>query len=219
MNGDGFAATRVALHAVCEHVLAAALYEVTRRIGLRVSTGGFETPPFGADDRVISLGASHITVTDRFGSRSEPLTTLRAAATFAGIEPGAPADVYNPATSLDPDALLAIESQAAEAIIDWYARVSGALQAFAPGSRQTLWPEHFDVAIRQDDCNFGGLAGDSAIAEPYVYVGAPSVPPADPFFTVSFGAARTWTQVSESEQIAAFFAEGARRAEELSPRG
>lgn len=216
MNGEGFFSTRVALHAVCEHVLAAALHQATGHIGLRVSADGFATPAFGADDRVISVGAGRITVTDRRGTGSEPLTTLRAAARFVGIEPGAPAAVYSPATSMDPDAVLAIKSQAAEAIIDWYTKISSALKAFAPDSRQTLWPEHFDIAIRKDDCNFGGLAGDGAIADPYVYVGPSFVPPADPFFARPFGAARTWMQAPGAVEIAAFFAEGARRAHERS---
>ena len=34
-------------HALAEHVVAAALYAETGRIGLRVGPGGFSTPPFG----------------------------------------------------------------------------------------------------------------------------------------------------------------------------
>ena len=36
-------------------------------------------------------------------TRRTALTTLRAAAVFAGVTPGAPAPVYQPATPLDPD--------------------------------------------------------------------------------------------------------------------
>src|SRR6185312_9399657 len=98
------ASARDTLHAVCEHVLAAALYAETGHIGLHVVPGGFATPPFGPDQRVITLGADHLTVTDRRGTRSGPLTTGRAAAELAGVAPAAPAAVYSPATSLDPDA-------------------------------------------------------------------------------------------------------------------
>ena len=192
MKSGDLASTRDALHAVCEHVLAAALYAETRRIGLLVTPGGFATPTFGPDDRVIRLGAEHLTVTDRTGTRSGPYTTLRAAAQLVGIKPGLPADIYPSATPLLLDAPVPVDTAAARAIIDWYAGVSEALSTFAPDSKQTLWPEHLDVAIRRDDCNFGGLAGDGTIADPYIYVGPPSVPPADPFFTLPFGAARTW---------------------------
>jgi hypothetical protein len=208
-------ATRDALHAVCEHVLAAALYAETGHIGLRVVPGGFATPPFGADAKVITLGAEHLTVADRAGTRSGSYPSVRAAAQLAGIEPGAPRSVYTPATPLHPDDALQVDVDSAAAIIDWYVRVSHALDAFAPDSSQTLWPEHFDLAIRRGDCNFGGLAGDGTIPEPYVYVGPPFVPDGDAYFTQPFGAARTWTQTPTPELISAFFAEGARHAAEL----
>ncbi len=215
MKSGDLAATRDALHAVCEHVLAAALYAETRRIGLHVTPGGFATPAFGPDDRVITLGAEHLTVTDRTGTRAGPYRTLRAAADLVGIAPGAPEGVYPTATPLLPDAPLPVDTTAAGAIIDWYTRVSEALSTFAPDSKQTLWPEHLDVAIRRDNCNFGGLAGDGTIADPYVYVGPASVPAADPFFTEPFGAVRTWTQTPTVSLVAAFFADGAQRAAEL----
>jgi hypothetical protein len=213
------ASTRDALHAVCEHILAAALYAETGHIGLRVVAGGFATPPFGREDRVITVGADHLTVADRRGSQSAPYSTLRAAGELVGVTPGAPASVYTPATALLLDAPLVLDADAAAALIDWYAKVSAALAAVAPDCPQTLWPEHFDLAIRKDDCNFGGLAGDSGIADPYVYVGPPAVPPGDPFFTYAFGAVRTWTQTHASDEIVAFYAEGARRAAELGAAG
>jgi hypothetical protein len=219
MLKSDLAATRDSLHAVCEHVLAAALYAETGRIGLRVGADGFTTPEFGPDGRIITLGADHLTVTDRKGHRAGPYPTLRAAGELVGVEPGAPRSVYTPATPLALDAPLAVDLASARAIIDWYVNVSVALTTFSPDAPQTLWPEHLDVAIRQNDCNFGGLAGDTAIAEPYVYVGPPSVPAHDPFFTEPFGAARTWDQTPTSELLGAFFAEGAQRASALRAAG
>jgi hypothetical protein len=213
------AATREAMHAVCEHVLAAALYAETKRIGLRVVSGGFATPPFGPEGRVITLGPDLLTITSSEGSRRGPYPTLREAGELVGVQPGAPASVYASATPLTPDAPLMVDVEAASTIIDWYVKVSAALTAFAPDAPQTLWPEHLDVAIRQNDCNFGGLAGDAAIAEPYVYVGPPSSPAQDPFFTEPFGAARTWTEAPTPDLIAVFFAEGARRAAAVGPSG
>lgn len=209
------ATTRDALHAVCEHVLAPALHAETRRIGLRVTPDGFATPAFGPDDRVITLSAHQLSVADRTGERSGPYPTLRAAAQLVGIEPGLPAGIYPPATPLRPDAPLVIDAASATMIVDWYVRVSKALSTFAPESKQTLWPEHFDVAIRREGSNFGGLAGDATIGDPYVYVGPPQILAGDSFFTEAFGAARTWTQTPTASLIAEFFAEGAQRAAEL----
>ncbi|HEX4015576.1 MAG TPA: hypothetical protein VHX15_02480 [Frankiaceae bacterium] len=64
MNSDGLAVTRDALHAISEHVLAAALFAGTGRIGLRVVPGGFATPAFGSQERVIMLGPPSIPAAD-----------------------------------------------------------------------------------------------------------------------------------------------------------
>ena len=53
-------------------------------------------------------------VTVRDGSLTvHPITTVGDAASAAGIEPGAPADVYTPTTSLDVDAPLDVDAAAA----------------------------------------------------------------------------------------------------------
>lgn len=218
MEPANFVETRTALHAVAEHVLAAARHRATGRIGLQVSPDGFTTPPFGPDEQVVAIRGGQIVVADRRDERSAALTTLGAAAAFAGIEPGAPAGVYLPATACEPDAPLRIDPEAAAAITGWYASVSAALREFAPQAAQTLWPEHFDVAIRLDDTNFGGLAGDTGVADPYVYVGPAHVPAGDAFFDRPFGAARTWTQVASVAAIVGFFRDGARQARQLSAR-
>ena len=52
-----------------------------------------------------------------------------------------------------------------------------------------LWPEHFDIAIRVDDVNYGVSPGDDYLNEPYAYVGVDPVPD-DEFWNAPFGAAR-----------------------------
>src|ERR1700735_484613 len=47
--------TLESLHALAEHVVAAALYAETGRIGLRVASGGFSTPPFADDSRTVGV--------------------------------------------------------------------------------------------------------------------------------------------------------------------
>ncbi len=112
------------------------------------------------------------------------LTTLRAAAEFVGVPLGAPANVYTPATALDPDAAARgrragrherSPSGTRSRTCVW-PRSADATPTTAPSSRQ-LWPEHFDLAIDLGDeaagtrANYGASPGDDTIAEPYLYVG------------------------------------------------
>ncbi|MGH9262418.1 MAG: hypothetical protein ACRD08_21370, partial [Acidimicrobiales bacterium] len=91
-----YAATRSSLHAVAEHVLAAALHRATGHIGLRATPGGFGTPRFTEDgaERRVRVDGTDLVVDDGAGSRRAPLRTVGAAAAFAGVRPGAPAEVY-----------------------------------------------------------------------------------------------------------------------------
>ena len=94
------AATRDDLHRVAEHVLAAARYAAAGKIGLVPSPGGFRTPTFGPDGRFLVVDGTDLVVGNDAGIRRTALTTIRAAAEFAGVTPGAPARVYRPATPL-----------------------------------------------------------------------------------------------------------------------
>ena len=122
------AATRAGLHQVAEHVLAAAKYAATGKIGLVPSPGGFRTPPLRADGRFLAVEGTELVVGGE-GTRRVALTTIRAAAEFAGITPGAPAQVYKPATPLDLDEPLLIDPDAARLLAEWY-------QLGLPGLRQ-----------------------------------------------------------------------------------
>ena len=82
------------------------------RIGLRVVPGGFATPPFG-DHRTIGVDGTELVVRAGGQERRTPIATLRAAGEFADVEPGAPSDVYKPATPCDLDARLMVDADAA----------------------------------------------------------------------------------------------------------
>jgi hypothetical protein len=210
---DRLTATRDGLHRVAEHVLAAARYAAAGEIGLAPSPGGFRTPPFGADDRFIAVDGAELVAGDAAGIRRAALTTIRAAAEFARIAPGAPVQVYAPATPLDLDAPLAIDPLAARLLAEWYqlgAQALSHLAAGIPGDRPgpvVLWPEHFDVGITAAAVNYGASPGDEHIAEPYLYAGPHGgPPPGDPaFWNAPFGAARTWRQIGTAAEAAAFF--------------
>jgi hypothetical protein len=180
-----FGATRAALHAVAEHVLAAARHAATGRIGLVPAGRGFATPPYPAPGgaRTLEVDGDRLVRRDGDTSDAVELTTLRAAASLAGIEPGGPADVYHLTTACDPDAPLAIDAAASVALGTWFAFAAGALAVLvgeadperdAPSAVQ-LWPEHFDLAtdLGPDGAraNYGASPGDAAIDEPYLYVG------------------------------------------------
>jgi hypothetical protein len=213
------AATRAGLHQVAEHILAAALHAETGEIALMPSPGGFRTQPFGSDRRFLAVDGTELVVGGTESSRRTALTTLRAAADFAGITPGAPAEVYQPATPLDLDEPLAIDPAAARVLADWYQLGEQALRGFAaeiPDDQPTaavLWPEHFDLGITAGAINYGVSPGDVQVADPYLYVGPhDGRPPGDPaFWNAPFGAVRTIDQIGAAADAAAFFRDGRAR--------
>lgn len=208
--------TRDALHRVAEHVLSPARYAVTGRIGLRPAPGGFATPPFGQDGRTVAVDGIELVVVTSGTRRRAPLTTLRAAAEFAGVQPGAPAHLYTPVTPLKLDEPLELDPEAARLIAGWYALGAQALSVFAAGipqdepSEAQLWPEHFDLAIAAAQVNYGISPGDGYIDDPYIYVNPYGGPPqGDPdFWNVPFGAARTIHEIESAGDAVAFFRAG-----------
>jgi hypothetical protein len=218
MQPETYRATRESLHAVAEHVLAAALHQATGRIGLRATPGGFGTPWFTTDDgseRQLRVEGIDLVLDVRVDLRRRPLTTLREAAAFAEVTPGAPADVYTPATPLDLDAPLALDPTAARRIGDWYTQADAALTAFRdmhlhqePSIAQ-LWPEHFDLAITMADVNYGASPGDAGSVMPYAYVGPWRTDDlADDFWNAPFGASRSSDELPSVGTLLAFFTRG-----------
>ncbi|GAA0353786.1 hypothetical protein NE235_25465 [Actinoallomurus spadix] len=172
-----FAATRRTLHALAEHVVAAARHAANGRIGLRFTRGGFGTPYFG-DDRQLRVENGRLVVGDAVASPE----TLADAARLAGVPLGMPPDAYFPRTPADPALPLTVSPPAAEALGAWYGFAWSVLEqlrfdarALGPG-RVQLWPEHFDAAVDLGDeatgrrAAFGASPGDAQHPEPYLYV-------------------------------------------------
>jgi hypothetical protein len=205
-----FAATRDALHAVAEHVLAPARHRVDGHIGLRVTIGGFGTPEFG-DGEVVRIEGTDIVVERAGTERRAPVTTLRAAAEFVGVPVGADTSEYPPTTEAEPDALLPIDAAAAAVLAEWYAfahmrlaEICGLHPDEEPGTRQ-LWPEHFDLAIDLGHeeggtrATYGASPGDETIAEPYVYVSPwDAARKAGSLAEYPFGAARPYSALMDA---------------------
>jgi hypothetical protein len=172
-----FVATRLALHAVAEQVVAPARAEATGgEISLRALPGGFGAPPLPGGGWVWVDAAELV----RDGAR-EPI---------AGADPAAArvlARVYAFGQAL-LDALRADATPADDVSI------------------ARLWPEHFDIAIEHGDeaagarAAYGVSPGDDDHDEPYVYVAPWTAPPAGEVWNaVAFkGAELGWAQLREA---------------------
>jgi hypothetical protein len=211
---ERLATTRDGLHRVAEHILAAAQFRDGNGIELRYSPGGFETLRGLRDGHRIAVANGNLVVVDRDSRRESPLSTLAAAARFAGITAGLPGGTYPPATPLDLDAPLEIDAASADVLAEWYRIGDEALRAFATELGDTaqqpiLWPEHFDIGITIDAVNYGASPGDDTVDEPYVYVGPHAGPPRrDEFWNAPFGAFLPSSQVHSAGDAVAFFRRG-----------
>jgi hypothetical protein len=208
---SSFVPTRAAVHTLAEHVLCAARHAAAGRIGLTPVGDGIATPPF--EGRVVGLRGIELVDATTGRERRFPLTTLRAAGEFFGVTPGVP-PLWTPATNGDLDAVLDVEADGVAALAAWFALVSSALTTVHPAASQTLWPEHFDLAITVDGATYGGSPGDAAHGGPYLYV----TPPGDPvpdgdhrFWSEPFGASLTYDRITSVADAVAFLAEAEAR--------
>jgi hypothetical protein len=204
---ESYSVTRDGLHALAEHVIAPARHRADGHIGLVPTPGGFGTPHFGEDERIRVDGTE--LVHERPGStRRVAITTIHTAAQFLGTEPGAPTDLYRPATAVPYDAALGVTVDGSRALAEWIEFAASLLDevrsvyaAQSPSGVQ-LWPEHFDLACDLGDdaagsrATYGASPGDDDIAQPYLYVG-PWAPDrrTGVFTTCAFGAAFPYDQL------------------------
>jgi hypothetical protein len=206
MDQEGLAVTRRTLHGVAELVLAGPQYRDSRTVRLRVVPGGFATvglPELRTDGAQVTGNGG---VAAAIAGRS-PI----AIAAELGVTAGRPEGVYDGGSGVDPDETLTLDPDQAGVITGALAIGHDALTAFAPGETPILWPEHFDLAIRVDDTNYGVSPGDGFIEEPYAYVGVSSPPAGDAFWNAPFGAARPLRELPDEAAVTGFFAEGRSR--------
>ena len=211
MDGQSLETTRRSLHGLAELVLAGPQWRRSHDIRLRVVAGGFATVT--APDLMVEATA--------LMTRAGPLPlsgTFAELAAAAGLEAVELRDVYAEGPGVAPDDVIDVDEQAARVILDAFARGDAAMRSFAPAEVPVLWPEHFDVGITVAEVNYGVSSGDAHSAEPYAYVG-PWAHQEGAFWNMPFGAARPLTDLPDAEAVAAFFAEGARRAARSAPVG
>ena len=214
MGHDELAATRRSLHGVAELVLAGPQYRATGRLRLGVVAGGFATTTLSP--RLLVNGsrvAGAEGVTAAIGGRSP-----RAIGAELGVAVGRPAGLYEDGSGVDPDEKLSVDPAEAGVIMGALALGHDALTAFAVGESPVLWPEHFDVAVRVHDVNFGVSPGDGFSAEPYAYIGVAAAPAGDGFWNAPFGAAVPLRELPDTAAVAAFFAAGRERARDRDRR-
>jgi hypothetical protein len=186
---ERFAATRFALHRLAIYVVSPARRHATgNEIALEATPGGFGTPAGEHWGQVRVQGDLLVVRHGAEPERSAAISTLRAAATFAGVDPGVP----HPA---DIDAPLALDRPSVGALAAFHTLVSDALTELRDDFTEAedalpvrLWPEHFDVAIDAGAQkaarrgSWGGSPGDAAHPEPYLYVSLWAAAPDDAFF-------------------------------------
>lgn len=162
-----FVATREALHVLARHLLSHAFGSET----LRANESGFATQEVNGTTYTVSGPF----LTD--GERSLLLTgsTLRGVADWMGVSTDDEHD-------LDLDAPLAIDSDCAVMLGEWFAGMQIVLSSVFPDHELKLFPEHFDLATSIHEANFGASPGDEHIAEPYIYFG----PWNEPFIPMSY---------------------------------
>ena len=206
MGQEVLATTRRSLHAVAELVLAGPQYRAIGKLRLQVIPGGFATigtPELRAvDTQVVGAGGVAVAINGR---------TPRAIGAELGVTAGRPEGAYDGGSGVDLDEMLTVQAGQAAVIMGALSLGHDALIAFAPAETPVLWPEHFDVAIRTDDTNFGVSPGDGFSEEPYAYVGVSAPPVGDAFWNSPFGAALPLRQLPDVAAVAAFFTEGRSR--------
>lgn len=196
---DTFTQTRRALHTVAELVMAGPQHRASGKIRLSVCPGGFQTVATPA----LSVVGTELVA----GDQRQPITGNAADLGAAvGVEAGEPVDVYGHGSEFKLDDDLSVDPIAAQVISAALALGDTALRQFAPDEVPVLWPEHFDVAIRVDEINYGVSPGDGYFGQPYAYVGVDPVPD-DQFWNAPFGVSRPMAEFADAAELVAFFAQ------------
>ena len=207
-------ATRLALHAVAEQLLAGPQHRRIATVRLAVADGGFTTGQLPGEPSRLAVRGTTLIADHSDGQRCVPLSgSIAELARAVGVEPGAPADVYHDGSGTDPSFEVSLDAASAAEVLlgfqlgDQALREVAARHAAGAPEAPVLWPEHFDVAITLNRINLGVSPGDGYIDEPYAYVG-PWEHHIGAFWDQPFGAARLVRHLQSAEALLAFFEEG-----------
>jgi hypothetical protein len=188
-----YVAARRQLRGIAESLIAGPQYRAAGTIRLAVRPDGF----VGVALPLIVHGTDFT-----WQDGNAPLAgSPGALAKAAGVDYGPPEGVYQVVDPLAADAVLDIDLSAAELIHRSLYAGGYALKQVLPQSHPVLWPEHFDVAVTEDEVNYGVSAGDSYHDTPYAYVG-PWTARTGPFWNAPFGASLALDPAHDVDQLA-----------------
>nr|WP_090278700.1 hypothetical protein [Mycolicibacterium komanii]CRL74312.1 hypothetical protein CPGR_03596 [Mycolicibacterium komanii] len=174
-----YVATRRQLRGVAESLIAGPQYRTAGTIRLAVRPDGF-----AAAAVPLSVHGTDLVFPNGSVRLAGPVAAI---AEEAGVVPGPPDGVYRIVDPLPADAELALDPNAAAWLQRAHYAGGHALKHVLPQQHPTLWPEHFDVAVSEDEVNYGVSAGDETHPTPYAYVG-PWQKRTGPFWNAPFGA-------------------------------
>jgi hypothetical protein len=160
---DTFVATRRQLRGVAESLVAGPQYRESGTIRLAVRPDGFSAValPFAVRGTELVYPSGSVTLAGRVG----------VVAATAGIDAGPPAGAYAITDPLPLDADLKLDAAAAQWVYRCHYAGGHALKQALPEQHPVLWPEHFDVAVTENEVNYGVSAGDDHHPRPYAYIG------------------------------------------------
>jgi hypothetical protein len=198
MDNEAYVSTRRQLRGIAESFVAGPQYRSAGTIRLAVRPDGFT----GVSTPVAVHGSELV-----WGEDSAPLTgTVGALALATGLAIGPPDGVYEIVDPLSSDDVLSIDPESAELVHRSLYAGGFALTTTLLEQHPVLWPEHFDVAVTDDEVNYGVSPGDGFHPLPYAYVG-PWTSRIGAFWNAPFGAFATLNPAHDVDQLAADIAE------------
>lgn len=194
MREDSYVTTRRQLRGIAESFIAGPQYRSAGTIRLAVRPDGFT----GVSIAVAVHGTELV-----WGGDGAPLTgTVGALAAATDLDVGPPEGAYAIVDALPDDAVLDIDDAAAELVHRSLYAGGFALKSALPEQHPVLWPEHFDVAVTEDEVNYGVSPGDDFHPLPYAYVG-PWTSRIGVFWNAPFGAFSTLDPSHDVDRLAA----------------
>jgi hypothetical protein len=197
--------TRRQLRGVAESLIAGPQYRSSGTVRLAVRPDGF-----AAVTIPVAVRGTELVLPNDAVALEGPMSLVAEA---AGIVAGPPEGAYTIADPLPPDTDLQLDAEAAEWVNRSHYAGGYALKSFLPECHPVLWPEHFDVAVTEDEVNYGVSAGDEQHRMPYAYVGPWALPKGE-FWNAPFGALYPLDHTIDvddlAERIADYFERGRR---------
>jgi hypothetical protein len=200
---ESYTATRRQLRGIAESVIAGPQHRASGTIRMAVRPSGFAGVALP-----LEVHGRELVWPNGAAALARPVAAI---ADAAGVDFGPPAGVYEIVDPLTPDTVLDIDASSADLLSRCLYAGGHALKKVLPEQHPVLWPEHFDVAVTEDDVNFGVSAGDDGHPLPYAYIG-PWTPRSGPFWNAPFGALHPLDVAHDVDEltadIVAFFERG-----------